>query len=122
MAQWGACAWGPRGQCMVMRVAEPAGHRGRVARPRSPDKTAHRLQHTKIEHIWVEPPIACELRRVVKTNPQSEIYLVPVFALRISTRAAPDPHLCSSDGGRNCSMVLPPLPSSSPSRPLPSCH
>ena len=54
---------------MAMRVAEPAGHRERVAGPQPPDKIAHRLQHTEIEHTWFEPQIACELRRVRKTNP-----------------------------------------------------
>ncbi len=46
-----------------MRVGEPAGHRERVARPQSPDKTAHRLQHTQIERAGRESQTACELRR-----------------------------------------------------------
>ena len=55
---------------MAMRVAEPAGHRERVARPQAPDKTAHRrLQHTEIERGWVGPQIACELRRGLRTDP-----------------------------------------------------
>ena len=65
-----------------MRVAEPAGHRERVARPQTPDKTAHRLQHTHIEHAWVEPQIACELRRVMKTNQHST--LTAEYAISVS--------------------------------------
>ncbi len=56
--QW-RCGW---------RSPQTTG-RGRQA----PEKTAYRLQHTYIEHAGGEPQIACELRRVMGTNPQSTL-------------------------------------------------
>ena len=113
---------------MAMRVGEPAGHRERVARPQPPDKTAHRLQHTQIERAGLESQTACELRRVMRTNPQGTLAAkyasVPaVFTpYAISTRAMQDPLLCSSNCRRNCSVVLPPPPPPSPSLPPLRCH
>ena len=55
---------------MAMRAAKSANHRERVVRPQPPDKTAHRLQHTEIEHaadeIGLPPPPLLPLLPVIK--------------------------------------------------------
>ncbi len=125
-AQWlgpvGACGWGAPWP-MAMRVGEPAGHKERVARPQSPDKTAHRLQQTEIERAGRESQTACELRRVMRTNLQGALAakyasFPAVFTpYAISTRAMQDPLLCSSNCRRNCNVLLLPPPPPSPSLP-----
>ncbi len=122
-AQWGHAGGGP-----VANGNAGGGARrpqDRVARPHPPDKTAHRLRHTQIECAGVESQTACELRRLIRTNPQGTLAakyasFPAVFTpYAISTRAMQDPLLCSSNCRRNCSVVLPP---SSPSLPPLRCH
>ncbi len=69
----GKAQWHAGGGPVAHGNAGGGGHRGRVARPQTPDKTAHRLQHNYIERAWVGSQIACELRRVMRTNPQSTV-------------------------------------------------
>ena len=79
VANGDACGW----------RSKPAAHRERVATPQPPDKTAHRLQHTEIEHAWVEPQIACELRQVMRKTPKVPKRRNPVSSHPVDTPFRP---------------------------------
>ncbi len=76
-AQWQgpveACGWGPRGQWQCGWGSPQATGRGWQGLNPLTSKTAHRLQHTRIEGAGVESQTACGLRRVMRTNPQGTL-------------------------------------------------